>query len=116
MNTTTTRTFRLGLMAEEADLKFVLDALTELEDDFNTAAQGLTLPVLYVVIDLSINKDRDTFDWDETQIAWYIPVERENASAERFRQAVIRQVLKQLQEWEEVPAALTERIKKLKGA
>jgi hypothetical protein len=52
----TTRTFRLGLMAEEADMKFVLDALTELEDDFNTAAEGLNLPVLYVVIDLRINK------------------------------------------------------------
>jgi hypothetical protein len=116
MNTTTTRTFRLGLMAEEADLKFVLDVLKELEDDFNTAAEGLTLPVLYVVIDLRINKDRDTFDWDETQIAWYVPVEREDASAERFRQAVIRQVLERLRELEEVPAALIGRIKKLKGA
>lgn len=106
----TTRTFRLGLMAEEADMKFALDALTELENDFNTAAEGLNLPVLYVVIDLRINKDRDTFDWDDTQIAWYVPVEREDASAEKFRQAVIRQVLERLQELEGVLASLIEKI------
>lgn len=110
MNTTTTRTFRLGLMAEEADMKFALNALTELEDDFNTVAAGLNLPVLYVVIDLRINKDRDTFDWDDTQIAWYVPVEREDASAEGFRQAVVRQVLERLRESEGVLASLIEKI------
>ncbi len=59
---------------------------------------------------------RPTFDWDETQIAYYVPIKREDASAERFRQAVIRQVLERLRELEEVPAALIGRIKKLKGA
>jgi hypothetical protein len=54
--TFTTRTFRLGLMAEEADMKFVLETLLELEDDLNTAAEGWELPTLYAVIDCGSTK------------------------------------------------------------
>jgi hypothetical protein len=111
-----TRTFRLGLMAEEENIHFALGILPKLEDELNAAAEGWELPTLYAVIDLRINKDKDTYNWDETQIEWYVPIAREEASPGRFLRAVARQVLERLQELEEVPAALINRIKKLKGA
>jgi len=108
---TTTRTFRLGLMAEEVDMKFVLDTLSKLEDDLNAAAEDWELPILYVVIDLRINKDKETYDWDETQIEWYLPISREDASPDHFRRAVVWQLLERLNSLEVVPATLIERIK-----
>ena len=108
---TTTRTFRLGLMAEEADMKFVLKSLPKLEDDLNTAAEGWELPTLYAVIDLRINKDKHTYDWDETQIEWYVPIAREKASPGHFRRAVVRQLLEQMNAMDEMPVALIDKIK-----
>ncbi|NBC05602.1 MAG: hypothetical protein GVY26_00230 [Bacteroidetes bacterium] len=107
-----TRTFRLGLMAEEEDMPFVLDTLPKLEDELNAAAEGWELPTLYAVIDLRINKDKHTYDWDETQIEWYVPIAREEASPGRFRRAVVRQLLERLNGLEEVPAELVDKIRR----
>ena len=108
---TSTRTFRLGLMAEEADIQFALGILPKLEDELNAAAEGWALPTLYAVIDLRVHKDKDTYDWDETQIEWYVPIAREEASPGRFRRAVARQLLERLNGLEEVPAELVDKIR-----
>ena len=108
---TTTRTFRLGLMAEEEDTKFVLDTLPRLEDELNAAAEGCELPTLYAVIDLRVHKDKDTYDWDETQIEWYLPIAREKAAPGHFRRAVVQQLLERMNGMEEVPVALIDKIR-----
>lgn len=109
---TTTRTFRLGLMAEEEDIQFALNILPKLEDELNAAAEGWELPTLYAVIDLRVHKDKDTYDWDETQIEWYVPIAREEASPGRFRRAVARQLLAQMNDMEEVPVELIDKIRR----
>ena len=99
-------------MTEEADMKFVLDILPKLEDELNAAAEGWELPTLYAVIDLRVHKDKDTYDWDETQIEWYVPIAREEASPGRFRRAVVRQLLAQMNDMEEVPVELIDKIRR----
>ncbi|NBC05601.1 MAG: hypothetical protein GVY26_00225 [Bacteroidetes bacterium] len=111
MNTTTTRTFRLGLMIEEKDLPAIHDHFNTLEDDLNAIAQDEQIPMIYVTLDLRNYPAEDSLEVTKDRVILHLSLE--GIALTNFRAEVIERLTKWLAGVENIPGGLIDRIMQL---
>jgi len=111
MRTTTTRTFRLGLMIEEKDLPAIHDHFNALEDDLNAIAQDEQLPTIYVTLDLRNYPAKDSLEVTKERVILHLCLE--GIALTNFRAEVVKALTDRLSGVEGIPVGLVEKINEL---
>jgi hypothetical protein len=108
MKTTTTRTFRLGLMVEEKDLPAIHDKFNKLEDDLNVIVGEEQLPTIYVTLDLRKYPAEDSLELTKGKVILHLCLQ--GMELTNFRSEVVGQLTKWLDGVEGIPELLTDKI------